>query len=262
VAAFLAQLRQVRELKSRGRGEDHQAWESEKAGPWKPSAALLGRSWQAVRPLAQKAKDAALRASGAILSSPRRLLWGLGLAVLAVVLIWAGVRLNRKAPEVPPTAPVAAVKAPAAVLSGQPLTESQEPAAPGEQPAVGLAPAPAPAPVPALRPPAPATVPEGAKDKEGRYMLVAGTFANQKQAQALQQKLIKDKFKAKIVSRTSGGKTQYQVQIGPVTGAKAAEDLSQRLKSKEKITPRVMKMADKTKPTKPATKSTTRRTSG
>ena len=80
-------------------------------------------------------------------------------------------------------------------------------------------------------------------------MLVAATFANQKQAQALQQKLKKDNFKARIVSRTSGGKTLYQVQVGPVTGLKAAEDLAQRLKAQEKITPRVMKMAAKSKPT-------------
>ena len=108
-----------------------------------------------------------------------------------------------------------------------------------------------PAPGPAARPS------EAAKPKEEHYLLVAGSYADQKPAQALLQKLKKDNFKATLASRTAGGKTQYVVQLGPVTGIKAAEDLARRLKSQEKITPRIVKMTAKpkpTKPTKPATK--------
>ncbi|MFI5329637.1 MAG: SPOR domain-containing protein, partial [Desulfobaccales bacterium] len=100
-------------------------------------------------------------------------------------------------------------------------------------------------------PPASATPPEGAKPKEERYLLVAGSYADQKPAQALLQKLKKDNFKATLASRAAGGKTQYVVQLGPVTGIKAAEDLARRLKSQEKITPRIVKMTAKPKPTKP-----------
>ncbi len=99
---------------------------------------------------------------------------------------------------------------------------------------------------------APSTPREAAKPKEERYLVVAATYADQKQAQALLQKLKKDNFKARITSRTAAGKTQYVVELGPVTGAKAAEDLAKRLKSQEKISPRIVKMTTKTKPTKPA----------
>lgn len=248
VATFLTQLRQVREIKS-SRPQDYQSWEPEKpASAWKPAAtkagALLGRFWQAGRPLAQKVKEA----GRAFLASPRRQLWGLGLAVVVVFLIVMGIRLNRPTLEIPKAAPLVAAKLPASPTGGPPLTESAAPAAPQEQPpgAPGLGPAPltAPAPAPSAAPPA---TTEAAKAKEGRYMLVAATYGNQKQAQTLLQRLKKDNFKtAKIVSQTSSGKTLFQVQLGPVTGAQAAEDLAQRLKSQEKLTPRVIKMTTKT----------------
>ncbi len=251
VAGFLAQLRQVRELKRGGR-----AWEPEKAGYWKPTAAqagaLLSKLWQTGRPLAQKAKETAVQVGRSVLASPRRQLWGLGLAGLLVVLLWVGITLNRQTPtpEPPKPAPAAVAQLPAAPPGGPPLVENEEPTS-----------APAPPAAPAVAPaPAPTAAPEAAKAKEERFMVVAATSANQKQAQALLQKLKKDNFKAKIVSRTTGGKTQYQVQIGPITGTKAAEDLAQRLKSQEKLTPRIIKMTAKTKPTKPTTNTTARRT--
>jgi serine/threonine-protein kinase len=267
VAAFLTQLRQVRELKRGGRQPEHQAWEPEKAPSWKPAAtwagALLGRFWQVSLPLAQKVKETALRVGGAFLSSPRRLLWGLGLAALAVVLITLGVKLNRPALEVAKSAPTAAVKLPAVAGAGPPLTETEEPAPSREQPGARPAPGSPSALAPTATPPTgPASTasPEAAKTKEERFILVAATFADQKQAQALVQKLKKGNFKAKIISRTTNGKTQYQVQLGPVTGTKAAEDLARRLKSQEKVTPRIMNMTAKTKTTKPTTNITAPRT--
>jgi len=261
MAAFLAQLRQVRELKRGGRQPEYQAWEPGKARSWKPAAAwagaLLGRFWQVSRPLAQKVKETALRVGGAYLSSPRRLLWGLGLAALAVVLITLGVRLNRPALEATKPAPAAAVKLPAVAGSGPPLTETEGPASSREQPGARPTPGPPSAMAPTT---APAATPEAAKAKEERFILVAATYANQKQAQALLQKLKKDNFKAKIVSRTANGKTQYQVQLGPVIGTKAAEDLARRLKSQEKVTPRIINMTAKTKTTKPTTNTAAPRT--
>ena len=83
VAAFLGQLRQVRELKRGGRPPDYQAWEPEKPRPaWKTAAAragaLLGRLWQLSQPLAQKLKETALRAGGAFLASPAPAVVGSG----------------------------------------------------------------------------------------------------------------------------------------------------------------------------------------
>lgn len=258
VATFLAQLRQVRELKRGGRQQEYQAREPEKARSWKTAAtwvgALLGNFWQVSQPLAQKVKETATRVGGAFLSSPRRLLWGLALAALAMALITLGVRLNRPSLEATKPAPAAAVNLPVVAGSGPPLTETDEPALSREQPAARPAPG-------AMAPAAtPAAAPEAGKAREERFILVAATYANQKQAQTLVQKLKKDNFKAKIVSQTSNGKTQYQVQLGPVTGTKAAEDLARRLKSQEKITPRIINMTAKTKTTKPKANTAASRT--
>lgn len=261
VATFLAQLRQLRELKPGARpAENYQVWKPGKGGSAAAQVgAVLGKVWQLSKPLTQKAGDIAGRASRAFMASPRRQLWGLGLAGVIVILIWLGLRMNSPAqmPETTRPEPPAVAQMPAPTSPGPPLTETAElPQAPP-----GAKPAPAPAAKPAPGPPASipsrTAPPEGAKPKEERYLLVAGSFADQKQAQVLLQKLKKDNFKATLASRTAGGKTQYWVQLGPVTGTKATEDLARRLKSQEKITPRIVKMTAKptpTKPTKPAPK--------
>ncbi len=144
------------------------------------------------------------------------------------------------------------------------MTETEESAPSQSQPSLRTAPGSpaslAPAPPPFGHAPVAAPAPEAAKAKEERFVLVAATYANQKQAQTLLQKLKKDNFKARIVSSASNGKTQYQVQLGPVTGAKAAEDLAKRLKSQEKINPRIVKMTPKTKTAKPTTNTAARKT--
>jgi eukaryotic-like serine/threonine-protein kinase len=261
VATFLGQLRQVRELKHGARPAEYQSWEPQKArSAWKPVAAragaLLGQVWQLSQPVAQKVKDVAGQAGRAFMASPRRQLWGLGLAGIVILLLWLGLRMNRATPipESAKPAPVAVAQLPAAT-GVPPQTETAEPPATpaptAARPAPALAPGPPPS-APAVHPP------ESAKPKEERYTLIAGSYGDQKQAQALLQKLKKDKFKARLVSLSVGGKTQYQVQLGPVTGKKAAENLANRIKSQEKITPRIVKMTTKTKPAKPAkpTKST------
>lgn len=259
-ATFLAQLRQVREFKHRDQPADYQTWEPKKGGsPWKPAAAragaLLGKFWQVSQPLVQKAKEAAVQAGKSFLASPRRQLWGLGLAGLIIILIVVGLKMNRATPlpKAAQPAPAAVAQLPAPTVTGPPLTESEEPTSTQAQPAAR----PAPGSAPAVTPAAPSS--ETAKAKEERYILVAGAYANQKQAQDLVQKLKKSNFKARITSRTVRGKTQYQVQLGPVTGTKAAESLARRLKSQEKINARIVKMTSKTKPTKPATNTAARR---
>ncbi|MGA8141280.1 MAG: SPOR domain-containing protein, partial [Desulfobaccales bacterium] len=93
---------------------------------------------------------------------------------------------------------------------------------------------------------APAGTPEAVRANEERYMLVAATLGSRDQARALVQRLGKDHIKARVVSHGRGGRTLYQVQVGPVTGAKAAADLARRLQTQERITPRIMKMTAKT----------------
>jgi cell division septation protein DedD len=67
-----------------------------------------------------------------------------------------------------------------------------------------------------------------------------------KQAEALQQRLRAKHIRAVITTRKVGEKTMYQVQVGPLTGAKAAEDAANRIKTQEKLTPKVVKLAPKT----------------
>jgi cell division protein FtsN len=76
--------------------------------------------------------------------------------------------------------------------------------------------------------------------------VVAATYATMKQAEDLQKRLRATHFKTAIVTRKVGDKTRYQVQVGPLTGAKAAEDAANRIKTQEKLTPKVVKLASKT----------------
>ncbi|MGB7912326.1 MAG: protein kinase [Desulfobaccales bacterium] len=237
VPAFLVQLRQLREFKGEGAlaGE---AWTAAGSGPpGKTAAAQVGalvrKYWQRGRPQVQRVKEAALAASRAFLASPRRQLWGLGLAGLLLILIWGGLRLHRAAPPALPAAVPAAAwhPNPSPAVGIPPSVEPAGPRAAAEQPSAGRA---------------PAGTPGAVRVNEERYMLVAATLGSRDQARALVQRLGKDHIKARVVSRSSGGRTLYQVQVGPVTGAKAADDLARRLQTQERITPRIMKMTAKT----------------
>ncbi len=231
--AFLAQLRQLRELKGEGASAG-EAWTAAGSGPPGKAAAarveaLARQYWQRGRPLVQKFKEAALAAGRAFLSSPRRQLWGLGLAGLLLILIWGGLKLHRATPRALPAA--AWHPNPPAVVGIPPAVETAGPRPAAEQATAGRA---------------PAGNPEAAKANEERYMLVAATLGSRDRARALVQRLGKDHIKARVVTQSRGGQTLYQVQVGPVTGAKAAEDLARRLQTKERITPRIMKMTAKT----------------
>ena len=119
--------------------------------------------------------------------------------------------------------------------------ESDEAGAPG-----GPAPAARPAAGPTSGPAqATATVATpGSKDQ--RYLLVVATYTTMKQAEALQQRLRAKNQRAVVKIQKAGDKIQYQVRVGPLTGAKAAEDAANRIKTQEKITPKVVKLAPKT----------------
>jgi cell division septation protein DedD len=236
--ALISPLRQAREL-MHGVAKDAGAWRPGESRPrWQPLAQAgprLKKVWQHGWPHAQKARDTALTHLNALKQLPRRLLLGVGLAVLAVALIIIGVKGFHR-PEAPPQP--AAVAAPVALPpggGGPPLMETDEAGAPG-------------GPIPAARPaagqtPGPALAAPG--PKEPRYLVVAATFTTMKQAEALQQRLRAKHLRAAIVTRKVEGKSQYQVQVGPLTGAKAAEDASNRLKQ-EKLTPKVTKLPPKT----------------
>jgi eukaryotic-like serine/threonine-protein kinase len=243
VPAFLAQLGQLRKFKGGGPPQGEAWTAAESRSPGEPAAArvqaLLGQYWQKASPLAQRVKEAALAAGRAFLSSPRRQLWALGLAALLLVLIWGGLRLHLAHPPQSPAAIPAAAAPPhlPAAAGIPPLVEKAgPPSAAGELTSARVA----------------AGTAEAAKAREERFMLVAATLGSRDQARALVERLGKDHIKARLVSRSHAGQTLYQVQVGPVTGSKAAADLARRLQTEERITPRIMKMTAKTKNDKAA----------
>jgi cell division septation protein DedD len=259
--AFLAQLRQVREQMRPGR-QMFPPWEEERPPRVRQAAAqagaLLAKLREAGTPLGKKVGEGAQASWQTLKAAPRRLWWGLGLAVLIIAVVVGGLKTARRAaaPPPPPPATVAAPVPLPAVGGGPPLVESAEPraAAPAAKPEVGPA------------PPAAATAaPPGAKvASQERYLLLVATYAGQKQAQVLLKRLQARNYRARIVRRTSGGKTLYQVQVGPLTNAQAAEEAARHIQEQENITPKVMKIANKatgkpTKKTAPQTKSTATR---
>jgi len=246
--AFGAQLRQVREQMRPGR-QLFPPWEEERPPRMRQAAAqagaLLGKLREAGKPLGQKAGAGAQASWQTLKAAPRRLWWGLGLAVLIIAVVIGGLKTARRAAPPPPPAP-ATVAAPMplpAAGGGPPLVESEAPRAPASTAKHDVGPA----------PPAAATAaPSEAKAAgQERYLLLVATYAGQKQAQALLTRLQARNYRARIVRRTTAGKTLYQVQVGPITGAKAAEDAARNIQEQEKITPKVTKMT-----TSKATKKT------
>jgi eukaryotic-like serine/threonine-protein kinase len=235
--AFIDQLRQARELMHGVSRKPYAAWRPEKFRlNWQPlvqAGPRLKKIWEDSKPHAQKARDAALTHLSTLKQAPRRLWWGLGLAALMVVLIVVGVKIGSRTLSQPqPTTVAAPVKLPT-VGGGPPLLETGEAGA-------------APARVTAGQPPAPTlATPGGATrgSKNDRYIVLAATYVNLKPAQALQRRLRNNHLHAVIITRKTSGKTLYQVRVGPLTGAKSAEDVAERIKTLEKITPKVVKLA-------------------
>jgi cell division septation protein DedD len=242
--AFVSQLRQAREMIHGVSKEPYASSRPERSrAKWAPLAQagpLLKKVWEENKPRAQKAKEMALTHWDTLKQAPRRLWWGTGLAVLLIALIIGGVKLVHQPASQPQFPRVAAPVSLPPMSGGPPLLEAGEAGTPREPvPPARLATGPTTAPVQA-------TPGETPRAKEERYLLVIATYANMKQAEALQQRLRAKKIHAVTVKRKAGDKTMYLVQVGPVTGAKAAEDAAGRIKSQEKITPKVVKLPSRT----------------
>jgi cell division septation protein DedD len=243
--AFVSQLRQAKELIHGVSKEPYASSRPERpranwttlaqAGPF------LKKVWEENKPRAEKAKETALTHWNTLKEMPRRLWWGVGLTVLLIALIIGAVKWGHRPASPPQPAKVAVPMSQPPMGGGPPLMETGEAGLPRE-------------PVPSARlvttqtPAAALATPgEAARGaKEDRYLLAIATFSAMKQAEALQQRLRAKKIQAVVIKRKTGNKTLYQVQAGPVTGAKAAEDLAGRIKSQEKITPKVVKLAPRT----------------
>ncbi|MFA4902955.1 MAG: protein kinase [Desulfobaccales bacterium] len=242
--AFVSQLRQAREMIHGVSKEPYASSRPERSrAKWAPLAQagpLLKKVWEENKPRAQKAREMAVTHWNSLKQAPRRLWWGTGLAVLLIALIIGGVKLVHQPASQPQSPRVAAPMSLPPMGGGPPLLEAGEAGTPREPvPPARLATGPTTAPVQA-------TPGETPRAKEERYLLVVATYANMKQAEALQQRLRAKKIHAVTVTRKAGDKTLYLVQVGPVTGAKAAEDAAGRIKSQEKITPKVVKLSPRT----------------
>jgi hypothetical protein len=231
--AFVSQLRQARELMHGISRKPYDARRPETSRlSWQPLAQAgprLKKVWEHSLPHAQKLRDAALGHLNTLKQAPRRLLWGVGLAALTLVLIIIGMRVVHRPVTPPKPATVAATVALPPVGGGPPLMESGEAGepAPPTRPAAGQTPGPVQATAAGALP--------GSKDQ--RYLLAVASYTTLKQAEILQERLRAKNLRAVIIARKTGGKTLYLVQVGPLTGARAAE---------EKLTPKVVKLAPKT----------------
>jgi cell division septation protein DedD len=242
--ALVSQLRQAREL-MHGVDKKSATWRPKNLRhSWQPLAQAgpqLKKVWERSLPHAQKLRDAAEVHFNTLKLLPRRLLWGVGLAVLTVALIIFVFKAGYQPASKPQPATVAAPVALPPVTGGPPLMETEEAGTPGgptptARPAAGSTPGP-------VQTAAPLATP-GSKGQ--RYLLVVATYSTMKQAEALQQRLRAKNHRAVVKIQKAGDKIQYQVRMGPITGAKAAEDAANRIKTQEKITPKVVKLAPKT----------------
>jgi cell division septation protein DedD len=249
--AFIEQLRQARELmpgimaesdRVRRPARPRLSWQSlAQAGP------ALKKVWEGTKPHAQKAREAARNHVSTLKQAPRRLWWGVGLAVLMVALIIVGVKVRPRPAAPPQPSPVAAPVPRPAAGGGPPLAATSAPAPVAPVTAVKAAPRPSRPPAPAARAAEPtrgsALATRGGNDE--RYILVAATYVNKKPAQALQRRLRARHLHAVIHVRKTSGKTLYQVRVGPITGAKAAQEAARQIKAQEKLSPTVVKLASR-----------------
>lgn len=222
VLSFLTALEQSRELwRAAPRGKGF-FWQPEARVSMADSAKAAARKlWQEGRiqagRLAEKLKPAAAEGLEKIKSAPPRLIYGLGLALLIVVLIWAGVKAWRKPATVSP---------PAAI-----------PAAPQQLPAVTAGP-----PQPAYQAVPPSAARPSATEPGDRYLVLVASYNQLKQAQALKNRLRAHNIQAKTVKTSPGGKTVYQVRVGPVSGKDEADRLVRLIREHEGLSARVAKI--------------------
>jgi cell division septation protein DedD len=257
--AFLAQLRQLREL---WRGESSETWlpeePQESGAAWRQFGPGAAGFWEKLLNSGQRLGERLSAGLGGLsprLAASRRLWWGLGLGAILIILLVIGLQIMSHlgpSPEPPPVAGTTITPGPSA---GPPLTETAEPAVPA-------------APIPAVRPsqghtavpgpPAQLATPrvEKPRVKGEKYLLIAATFFQMQQARTLARRLKAKKFQAHLAKISIKGKRAYQVRLGPFPEKKAAEETAQRLKTQEHLTPRLLKL--KAKPAKAA--ATPRRT--
>lgn len=228
--ALVAQLHQARELMDPTVKPRYEAWKPDISAVARQrvsqAGAALAKVWSESKFRARQLWEEAQTRLKNVKGPSRRFWWGVGLAGLIVVLIFAGGKLVRRAAS-PPALPIAAPPLTVSpVGGGPPLVESETPGTGAATQAT------------------PATPGERRRSaQEEHYKVVVATFGNMKQAAALQGRLRSRNHRAIIATRKTGNQTLYQVQVGPLTGIKAAEDAARLIKGQEKVEPKVIRVA-------------------
>jgi eukaryotic-like serine/threonine-protein kinase len=242
--AFLAALEQSRELLHAVPREKRFLWQPKAGGVSVADSAKAAakKLWEEGRAQAgkwaEKLKPAAAQTAEKVRSAPRRLLWGLGLGLLTVLLIWVGAKaLKREAaaprPETAREAP------PLPVVGGPPQTALQ----PRSSTRAPTTPGPAATASSSRTPQPPAGVAAPAPDKTEKYLVLVASYTQLKHAQALQNRLKTHNIQAKAVRTSPGGKTVYQVRVGPLAGKKEADATVRLIKEREGISAKVVEVS-------------------
>ncbi len=224
---------------------------------WRPRLASLGSG---ARRLGQKALNTAGIFWSSLSPGRRRLGYGLGLGVLAVIVLLAGMKLFGKTGQISPTrrSPVPPLPTAATFPPPPKPFAKAEPPKPRGAPPLKAAPTVDKFGTPLPAPSAPQAKP-AKKDK--LFVVVAGRGLTKKQAQNQKERLQAKGFKAhlqatKATKTTKAGKkskiTSYQVLVGPVSKEKQATALARLVRVKTGITATVRPTAAASKPARKA----------
>ena len=239
--AFLAALEQNRE-EWRGSQGQQRGWQPRKVG----AAGMAGRSGEIMERFKERSKDLTGKVGEGLRTAQNRLeqihpriWWGLGAAVLAIIILLVVVKWFSR-PSIPPLAETPATSAkPLAPSEPPPSATSETTAAGGKLPAgppAAVTPAPGGAQTPGAVTPAPA---------EDPYFVQAATYKRKEDAQKLAKRLKEKQYTVRLTKSIGEDKTTFVVWVGPVSGKKAAEETARRLKSEENLTVRIAKAKTK-----------------
>ncbi|MDI6852841.1 MAG: protein kinase [Deltaproteobacteria bacterium] len=256
IISFLAALEQSRDLLRGAFREKSFLWQPKPgvslgdaaktaaAKLWEKSKIVSRQLWQETktrsRHLWEKLKPAAAQALDKIKAAPPRFFWGLGLALLTIMVLWSGAKLlKRGASSSQP--PVATGPSTLPETVGPPRTAGSTPSNPViiER---GAPAAPRPSHTSQPRPRAVSKPPASG----AQYIIPVASYTQLKQALALQNRLKAQNLPAKAVRTSPGGKAVFQVQVGPLTGKQAAQEAARRIKELEGISAKVVEVSSAT----------------
>jgi cell division septation protein DedD len=221
---------------------------------WEGSKVLSGHLWEESktrsRQLWEKLKPAAAQALEKVKAAPPRLFWGLGLALLTLIVIWSGARLIKGGTS--SNQRLTATGTPTLPATGGPPRSAESGSA--SIPVAKARSSPAP-PRPSQAPPPPASPVLKPPASGPQYIIPVASYTQLKQALALQKRLKTHNIAAKTVRTSPGGKTVYQVQVGPLTGKQAADEAARRIKDHVGISVKLVEVSS----APPASSTTLRR---